>query len=130
MSPAGPVSEEPGRPGRWVWVDLRLVPVAASIWTVQLTAPYLASLLLGGVAVASAGLAALAFRRATAALLLAVLAGLAVAGGFAVVRGLARADSPVTVAIADAPSRSPSSCTGVDGAAGPGCRARTRCSRG
>jgi competence protein ComEC len=97
VSPAGPVPEEPGRPGRWVWVDLRLVPVAASIWTVQLAAPYLAPLLLGGVAVASAGLAAFAFRRVRATLLLAVLAGLAVASGFAVVHGLARADSPLRV---------------------------------
>jgi competence protein ComEC len=89
------VPEEPGRPGRWLWVDLRLVPVAASIWTVELVAPYLAPVVLAGVAVVSAGLAAMAFRRATAALLLAVLGGLAVAGGFAAVRAVARESSPL-----------------------------------
>jgi len=92
---AGPSAEAPGRPTRWAWVDLRLVPVAGAVWAVDLVAPYLAPLVLATVALGLAGVAAAAYRRCAAALLLALLAGLAVASGLAAVRGAAREGSPL-----------------------------------
>ena len=96
MSALRPANEETDRPVRWTWVDLRLVPVAAATWAVSIAAPYLAPPVLAGLALLSAGVAALVHRRATsAAVVLGLLAGIAVAGGLAAVRGAARDGSPL-----------------------------------
>ncbi|TFV79581.1 ComEC/Rec2 family competence protein [Blastococcus sp. CT_GayMR19] len=92
-----PVAED--RPaGRWVWVDLRLVPVAAAVWAVSAGAPLLAPTQLALSAVGATGCAAAVARRRqgwTATVALAVLAGLAVATATAAVRGAAREASPL-----------------------------------
>ena len=70
--------------GRWVWVDLRLAPVAAAVWAVSAAAPLLTPTQLALGAAGATGLAAAVARRAdgrAAAVALAVLAGLAVAHG-------------------------------------------------
>ncbi len=84
---------------RWTWLDLRLVPVAATVWAVSLAAPWAAA----GVLAVVAGLSALAGvaldRRGrmsgTAAILLAVLAALAVTSGTSAVRSWQREASPL-----------------------------------
>ncbi|MGZ4509218.1 MAG: ComEC/Rec2 family competence protein, partial [Blastococcus sp.] len=86
---------------RWAWTDLRLAPVAATVWLTTLLAPLLAPRALGLVAVLAGGAGVLVGRRlrgAAAALLLAVLAGLAVTSGVASVRGAAREASPLRAA--------------------------------
>ena len=94
MKPAG---EAPATGGRWVWVDLRLAPLAAAVWTISLVAPSFSPGQLGGLALAASCLA-LAVRRGTGAataVLLVVLAGVAVTSGAAAVRGTVRESSPL-----------------------------------
>lgn len=84
--------------GRWVWVDLRLAPVAAAVWTVCVGAPLLTSAQLACGAVGATGVAAVVARRLdgrTTAVALAVLAGLAIALAMAAVREAARESSPL-----------------------------------
>jgi competence protein ComEC len=84
------------REARWTWVDLRLAPVAASVWAGCLLAPLFSPLQLAGVSVLAIGLAAVIRRRGAAvALVLGILAGLAVSAGVAAVRGAAREASPL-----------------------------------
>ncbi|TFV77344.1 ComEC/Rec2 family competence protein [Blastococcus sp. CT_GayMR20] len=87
--------EVPQQESRWAWVDLRLVPLAATVWSVSLVAPRVAPVVLGAVALAAAGLGLLLVRRPRWALALAVLAGLAVTAGTATARGLEREHSPL-----------------------------------
>ncbi|SFL00935.1 competence protein ComEC [Geodermatophilus ruber] len=85
-------------PERWSWVDLRLVPAAATVWAGTLAAPALRPALLGGIALAAAGAAAalVRWRRSTAAVVcLGVLAALAVTAATAAVRAGAREASPL-----------------------------------
>ena len=95
------MTAEPRTAARWTWVDLRLVPVAATVWAICLIAPYESPGRLGaaaGVAIALAvGLACATRRRpgAAASILLAVLAALTVTAGMAAVRGAAREGSPL-----------------------------------
>jgi competence protein ComEC len=91
------------RSARWTWVDLRLVPVAVSVWVGGLLAPFLAPVLLALAAVLALGLGAVVGRRRgpTAALTLALLAGIAVTAGVGAVRGAAREGSPLR-AVAEA----------------------------
>ena len=49
--------------GRWSWVDLRLVPAAATVWALTLVAPSLSAPVLGAGAVGCAGAAAVLLRR-------------------------------------------------------------------
>jgi competence protein ComEC len=84
--------------GRWVWVDLRLAPVAAAVWAVCAVAPLLTSAQLALGAVGAIGLAAAVARRTdrrTVTVVLAVLAGLAVALAMAALRESARESSPL-----------------------------------
>jgi competence protein ComEC len=86
---------------RWTWVDLRLAPVAATVWLTSLAAPRMAPGLLFGAAAATICLAAVAGRRrgrGMAAVVLAVLAGVAVTAGIGAVRGAAREASPLRAA--------------------------------
>jgi competence protein ComEC len=83
---------------RWTWLDLRLVPVAATVWGVTLAGGVLPPPVLAGVAGAAVLAAAAPVRhrhRAGALVLLAVLAALATTAGVAAVRGAARAGSPL-----------------------------------
>ncbi|MGY1750065.1 ComEC/Rec2 family competence protein [Modestobacter sp. SYSU DS0511] len=85
--------------GRWRWLDLRLVPVAATVWLLTLAAPLLSPGLLRGLAGGAAAVAVvlLASRRAGAALVLVgCLAAITVTGAVAGVRSQARDDSPLT----------------------------------
>jgi competence protein ComEC len=105
MSRATPVVEGE-QELRWTWVDLRLIPVAATVWCVSLPAPLIPPVGLAVAAVAAVAAAALAAalgRRpaARSALVLAVLAGVAVTAGTAAVRGAARESSPLR-AVAEA----------------------------
>jgi competence protein ComEC len=90
--------------GRWTWVDLRLVPVAAAVWCTSLVGPSLAPLQLGaGAAVATAvavAVARLTRRRggAAAAVVLGILAAVAVTASMGAVRGAAREASPLRAA--------------------------------
>lgn len=86
-----------GRPDRWSWVDLRLVPVAAAVWLTTLLAPMAAPSVLGWGALTACVLAVLVGRRRmrATALLLTVLAGVAVAAATGAVRGTARESSPL-----------------------------------
>ncbi|RBY85053.1 ComEC/Rec2 family competence protein [Blastococcus sp. TF02A-30] len=83
--------------GRWSWIDLRLVPVAAGVWALTLVAPHLpaaALVLVGGGAV----VVALLLRRRPGAgvtVALAVLAGLVVTSAAGAVRTSAREGSPL-----------------------------------
>ena len=98
MRPARTTGSDDEATGRWVWVDLRLAPVAAAVWAVCAVAPLLSSAQLALGAAGTAGLAAVVARRAhgrTAALVLAVLAGLAVALAMAALRESARESSPL-----------------------------------
>ncbi|SDY92994.1 competence protein ComEC [Geodermatophilus africanus] len=83
---------------RWSWLDLRLAPAAATVWTGTLAAPLLPVPLLAGVA-AGAVLAAVAVsqrsRAPAAVVLLGVLAALAVTAATAAVRESAREASPL-----------------------------------
>lgn len=89
--------------GRWQWIDLRLVPVAAAVWAVSLGGPFLAPSLLGLASAGALVAAGWARRRGTvgAAVLLAVLAAVAVTSATSAVRGAAREASPLR-ALADA----------------------------
>jgi site-specific DNA recombinase len=100
---------------RWSWVDLRLVPVAASVWLTTLLAPLAAPFLLGSLALAVCVLAVLAgrHRRPATALILTVLAGVAVASSTAAVRGAVREGSPLR-AVAEA-GRTASVVLALDG---------------
>jgi competence protein ComEC len=91
--PAAEGQQEP----RWAWVDLRLIPVAATVWCVSLPAPLIPPVGLAVAAVAAAALAAALGGRpaARSALVLAVLAGVAVTAGTAAARGAAREGSPL-----------------------------------
>ena len=98
------VSAQPARArsaGRWTWIDLRLVPVAATVWGTCLVAPYLSPFRLGACAAAATVLAAGVARLtrgwhgAAAALILGVLAALAVTALMGAVRGAAREASPL-----------------------------------
>lgn len=82
---------------RWGWVDLRLVPAAAAIWGTTLLAPVVAPSSLCWAGVAACLLAVLVGRRrrASTAVLLVFLAGLAVASAASAVRGVARDASPL-----------------------------------
>jgi competence protein ComEC len=100
------VRRSPGEPAghRWVWVDLRLAPAAAAIWTVCALSPLASPGQLAGIATGSAGLALIVTRRrggAAAAVALVLLAGVAVAATAGAVRGAARNQSPLA-AVADA----------------------------
>ena len=82
----------------WVWIDLRLVPVAAAVWAVSASAPLLGPGQLAAGAVLATGLATAVTRRwngRRAALALAVLAGFAAASGTGAVRALERDASPL-----------------------------------
>jgi competence protein ComEC len=84
---------------RWVWVDLRLAPVAAAVWLVCAAAPFLSPDQLAVSALAATGLAVVLARRrigAGGAVALAVLAGVAVAAATGAVRGSERAASPLS----------------------------------
>ncbi|MCW2685108.1 MAG: hypothetical protein JWP33_3021, partial [Blastococcus sp.] len=82
---------------RWSWVDLRLWPVAGTVWGTTVLAPLLSSSALMLVALAGVVLAVGCARRRTAgtALVLAVLAGLALTAATAAVRTAARESSPL-----------------------------------
>ena len=86
---------------RWSWLDLRLVPAAATVWACCLLAPFLAPLRLAACAGGAAVLAilvAVATRRrpgAAAAVVLGILAALAVTAATAAVRGAGREASPL-----------------------------------
>jgi competence protein ComEC len=83
---------------RWVWVDLRLAPVAAAVWAVSAVAPFRAPAELALGALVAIGLAVVVARRrigAGGAVALAVLAGVAVAAAAGAVRGSERAASPL-----------------------------------
>ena len=92
-----------GQEQRWTWVDLRLVPAAAAVWTTTLLAPLAAPALLGWSSAAACLLAAVLGRRRsrTTALVLTLLAGIAVASATGAVRGAARADSPLRAVAED-----------------------------
>jgi competence protein ComEC len=92
-NPAAAPEPEP----RWAWVDLRLVPVAVTVWCVSLLTPWMTPLVLGVVAVSAVVLAvgAARGRSVRSALVLAVLAGIAVTAGTAAVREAARDGSPL-----------------------------------
>jgi competence protein ComEC len=84
-------------------VDLRLVPVAATVWCTCLVSPYLSPLRLeicaAAATVLAVGVIALGKRwpGAAASVLLAVLAALAVTSGMAALRGAVREGSPLRV---------------------------------
>lgn len=86
------------RAARWTWVDLRLVPVAVTVWAVSLGAPWTSPQVLAGCAVLCVLTGAVLARRgrnAGAAVLLAVVAALAVTAGAAALHGWQRAASPL-----------------------------------
>ena len=96
MIPVG--TSEASAAGRWVWVDLRLAPVAAALWVVSACAPLFPPTLLALGAVGAIGVAVAVARRPdgrAAALALAVLAGLAIGTATAAVRGIEREASPL-----------------------------------
>ena len=86
-----------GATDRWRWLDLRLVPVAGTVWVTTLVAPWSAPPVLAAVAGAGAVLGLLAVRRRgpAAGVAAAVLLAFAVAGGCAAVRSAAREGSPL-----------------------------------
>ncbi len=91
-------SAEGSAAGRWHWVDLRLTPVAAAVWAVSACAPLFTPPQLALGAATAIGMAAAVARRSngrTAAVALAVLAGLAVGTAAAAVRGIEREASPL-----------------------------------
>ena len=85
-------------PERWSWVDLRLAPVAATVWGVTLLAPLLPVPLLAGAVPAVVVAAIWVSRRGrspAAVVLSCVLAALAVTATTAAVRETARQASPL-----------------------------------
>ena len=83
---------------RWVWVDLRLAPVAVAVWVVCGCAPWFPAMHLAWGAAATGGLAAVVGRRPagrTSSIVLAVCAGMAVALAMAAVREAVREASPL-----------------------------------
>jgi competence protein ComEC len=82
---------------RWAWVDLRLVPVAGTIWAVSLLAPLAPPVGWGAAAFVAAALALVLTRRpmSRSAVVLAVLAAFTVTAGTSAVRGAAREHSPL-----------------------------------
>jgi competence protein ComEC len=93
-----PLAPEERLAVRWVWVDLRLAPVAAAVWAVSAVAPFRAPAELAMGALVAIGLAVVLARRrigAGGAVALAVLAGVAVAAAAGAVRGSERAASPL-----------------------------------
>ncbi len=92
--------------GRWTWVDLRLVPVAVTVWAVTLGAghvPPVASAAVAAGAVLCAAAVATRRDRAGALVLLVVLAAVATTAVTAAVRGAARAASPLTAVAGELP---------------------------
>lgn len=86
-----------GTGARWTWVDLRLAPVAGTVWGATLLAPALSPAVLAWVAVGGVA-AALAFSRVgtgRTAVVLAVLAALTVTAATAALRTAARDGSPL-----------------------------------
>ena len=84
--------------GRWVWVDLRLVPVAATVWGTSLLASPLTPGLLAVTAAISAAFAVATARRTAggvSSVVLALLAGIAVSAAAGAVRGAMREASPM-----------------------------------
>src|SRR4051794_10918037 len=92
---------------RWTWVDLRLVPAAATVWAATLTAQALPTGALLGMALAGAVVAAvlLAGSRgssgAVCTVLVGCLAALTVVAAVAAVRAHARAGSPLPALAAE-----------------------------
>ena len=86
-----------GPPGRWTWLDLRLVPFALVLWAAAVVAPWLdpGELLVAGVLAATVGAALIRRPHRWAAVVAGVLAGLAVAGIGGGARGLVREASPL-----------------------------------
>jgi len=87
-----------GAPARWSWLDLRLVPAAATVWAGTLLAPLLPVPVLAAAVPAAVGTALLVARRRRSAgsvVLLVVLAAVAVTAASAAVREAARAASPL-----------------------------------
>jgi competence protein ComEC len=84
-------------PDRWRWLDLRLVPVAGTVWGATLGATWLSAPVLTGVAVGAALLAVLPARRRTpvAGVVAAALLALAVTGACSALRAAAREGSPL-----------------------------------
>jgi competence protein ComEC len=83
---------------RWAWVDLRLLPAAATVWAGTLAAPLLPLAgLVGGALAAVAGALVVARRSRSAAgvVLLGVLAAVAVTAATSAVRAVAREASPL-----------------------------------
>jgi competence protein ComEC len=92
------VRPEAGVASRWIWVDLRLAPVAAAVWVASAAAPFLTPLQLFLTAVTATCLGLpLAHRSTGVAVTLAsaVLAGVAATAAVAAVRGAAREASPI-----------------------------------
>ena len=88
-------------PERWSWVDLRLAPVAATVWGVTLLAPLLPVPVLAGAVPATVVAAVWVSRRGrspAAVVLSCVLAALAVTATTAAVRETARQASPLAAA--------------------------------
>jgi len=87
----------PGRPSRWL--DLRLVPVAATVWAGTALAPFVPMAVLGILACLAALLSAgtLLVRRSSSAgvVLAGLLAAVAATAGSAAVREAAEAASPL-----------------------------------
>ncbi|WP_104524762.1 ComEC/Rec2 family competence protein, partial [Blastococcus atacamensis] len=83
---------------RWRWLDLRLWPVAATVWALGLAAPHLAAPGLGGIAAGAAVLGVLAGRssRQGAPVVVAVLAAVVAAAGTGAVRAAEREAAPLT----------------------------------
>jgi competence protein ComEC len=98
-----PAPEPPDPPRRWTWLDLRLVPLAATVWVTALVAPRVPVPLLGGAAVAAVAAAVFVARSsvAGAAILVAVLAGLALSAGAGAVRGAERSASPLRAVVVE-----------------------------
>ncbi len=91
---------------RWTWVDLRLAPVAVTVWALTLGAghvPPVASAAVAVGAVLCAAAVATRRDRAGALVLLVVLAAVATTAVTAAVRGAARAASPLTAVAGELP---------------------------
>ncbi|RBY94741.1 ComEC/Rec2 family competence protein [Blastococcus sp. TBT05-19] len=82
---------------RWRWLDLRLWPVAATVWALGLAAPHLAASTLGCIAAGAGVLAGIAARsgRSGAPVAVAVLAALLAAAGTGAVRAAERETAPL-----------------------------------
>ncbi|TFV47838.1 ComEC/Rec2 family competence protein [Blastococcus sp. TF02A-35] len=95
MRPVGP-DELPDR--RWSWLDLRLWPVAATVWAVALAGPHLTAQTLTSVAAGAAVLALVVGRRRGPGVpvAVAVLAGVLAAAGTGAVRAAEREAAPLS----------------------------------